>query len=77
MEGYMSESEQLIRIEIHEVMEEIEELLLEMIKMQESKSESDPKVLTANQELGSFLNMYKEVLMKIKRTDQEQKIASA
>jgi hypothetical protein len=33
----MSESEELIRIEIKEVTEEIEELLLEMIKMQDAR----------------------------------------
>ena len=73
----MSESKELIRKEINEIMEEIEELLLEMIEIQENNSKSDSKVVTTNLELGAFLNMYKEMLMKSKGMDQERERALA
>ena len=44
--------------EIQELIKQIEELRLNMIKIKEGKSNSDPEVLTASRELDEVINKY-------------------
>lgn len=56
--------------EIKELIKEIEELRLNMIRIKEGKSYTDPEVVAASQELDDVLNKYQERLMKkAKRKD--------
>ncbi|MDR3541530.1 MAG: aspartyl-phosphate phosphatase Spo0E family protein [Desulfosporosinus sp.] len=50
--------------EIEELIKEIEELRLNMIKVKEGKSYSDPEVIKASQKLDAVLNEYHARLMK-------------
>ena len=58
--------------ELEELIKQIEELRLRMIKIKEGRSYTDPEVITASQELDAVLNKYHEMMMKNKAyTDQE------
>jgi len=50
--------------EIEELIKQIEELRLSMIKIKEGKTYTDPKVVAASQELDTVLNKYQEMLRK-------------
>lgn len=50
--------------ELEELLKQIEELRLSMIKIKEGKSFADPEVITASQMLDAVLNKYQEMLMK-------------
>ena len=56
--------------ELDELIKQIEELRLSMIKIKEGKSFSDPEVITASQMLDAVLDKYQVMLMKIKRADR-------
>lgn len=63
-EGYMlSELEELIK--------QIEELRINLIKKKEGKSFTDPEVLAVSQELDAVLDKYQIMLMKIKKADKD------
>jgi len=49
---------------IKELIEEIEELRLNMIKIKEGKSFSDPEVVTASQELDKILDKYHKMMIE-------------
>jgi len=57
--------------ELEELIKQIEELRLNMIKIKEGKSYTDPGVVAASQELDAVLNKYQEMLMKIKKADKD------
>ncbi|MDQ7092214.1 aspartyl-phosphate phosphatase Spo0E family protein [Desulfosporosinus sp. PR] len=50
--------------EIKELIKRIEELRLNMIKVQEGRAYTDPVVLAASQELDDVLDKYQEMLLK-------------
>ncbi|WP_407311907.1 aspartyl-phosphate phosphatase Spo0E family protein [Desulfosporosinus sp. SB140] len=50
--------------ELEELIQQIEELRLNMIKIKEGKSYTDPEVITASQELDTVLDKYQELMMK-------------
>jgi len=52
---------------LEELIEQIEELRLNLIKIKEGKSFTDPEVLAASQELDVVLHRYQVMLMKKKR----------
>ena len=52
--------------ELEELIKQIEELRLRMIKTKEGKSYTNPEVITASQELDAVLNKYHEIMMKNK-----------
>ena len=58
--------------ELEELIKQIEELRLRMIKTKEGKSYTDPEVITARQELDGVLNKYQDMMMKNK-VDTDQK----
>ena len=58
--------------ELEELIKQIEELRLRMIKTKEGKSYTDPEVITASQELDGVLNKYQDMMMKNK-VDTDQK----
>ncbi|TGE34390.1 aspartyl-phosphate phosphatase Spo0E family protein [Desulfosporosinus sp. Sb-LF] len=47
-----------------ELIKQIEELRLNMIRIKEGKSYTDPEVLAASQELDAILDKYQEVMLK-------------
>ena len=49
--------------ELEELIKQIEELRLSMIKIKEGKSYMDPEVVAASQELDTVLDKYQEMLM--------------
>lgn len=49
---------------LKELIKQIEELRLNMIKIKEGKSYTDPEVIAASQELDAVLDMYQEMLKK-------------
>ena len=57
--------------ELEELMKQIEELRLNMIKIKEGKSFTDPEVVAVSQELDAVLDKYQGILMKIKKADQD------
>jgi hypothetical protein len=59
--------------ELEELIRQIEELRLNMIKIKEGKSYTDPEVVAASQELDAVLDKYQVILMKIKKADKEKK----
>ncbi len=50
--------------EIKELIKQIEELRASLIKIQEGKKYSDPKVVAASQKLDAVLDKYQELVMK-------------
>jgi len=56
--------------ELEELIRQIEELRLSMIKIKEGKSYTDPEVITASQMLDAVLDKYQEMLMKIKKANK-------
>jgi len=56
--------------ELEELIRQIEELRLSMIKIKEGKSYTDPEVITASQMLDAVLDKYQEMLMRIKKADK-------
>ncbi|HZK85622.1 MAG TPA: aspartyl-phosphate phosphatase Spo0E family protein [Desulfosporosinus sp.] len=50
--------------EIEELIKQIEELRLNMIKVKEGRAYTDPEVLAISQELDNVLDKYQEMLMK-------------
>ncbi|WP_407312135.1 aspartyl-phosphate phosphatase Spo0E family protein [Desulfosporosinus sp. SB140] len=50
--------------ELEEQIQQNEELRLNMIKIKEGKSYTDPEVITASQELDAVLDKYQELMMK-------------
>ena len=55
--------------EIEELIKRIEELRLNMIKVKEGRSYTDPEVVAVSQELDVVLDKYQEMLMKPKEKD--------
>jgi len=53
--------------EIEELIKQIEELRLSMIRIKEGKSYTDPDVVAASQELDAVLDRYQGILMRIKK----------
>ncbi len=56
--------------ELEELIKQIEELRLSMIKIKEGRSFTDPEVVAASQELDVVLDKYHVILMKIKEPDK-------
>ena len=57
---------------LEKLIKQIEQLRLNMIKIKEGRSYTDPEVITASQELDAVLNKYHEMMLKNKvDTDQE------
>lgn len=56
--------------ELEELIKQIEELRLSMIKIKEGKSYTDPEVIVASQELDAVLDKYQEMLMKKSEKDK-------
>lgn len=52
--------------ELEELIKQIEELRIKMIKIKEGKSYSDLEVVASSQELDIVLDRYQEMLMKNK-----------
>ena len=57
--------------ELEELIKQIEELRLSMIKIKEGKSYTDPEVISASQMLDAVLDKYQDMLMKIKKADKD------
>jgi hypothetical protein len=57
--------------ELEELIKQIEELRLNMIKIKEGKSYTDPEIIVAGQELDAVLDKYQVMLMKIKKADKD------
>ncbi|MCB8816181.1 aspartyl-phosphate phosphatase Spo0E family protein [Desulfosporosinus shakirovi] len=57
--------------ELEELIKQIEELRLSMIKIKEGKSFTDPEVVTSSQILDAVLDKYQIMLMNIKKADKE------
>ena len=57
--------------ELEKLMKQIEELRLNMIKIKEGKSFTDPEVVAVSQELDAVLDKYQVILMKIKKADKD------
>ncbi|EGW39366.1 aspartyl-phosphate phosphatase Spo0E family protein [Desulfosporosinus sp. OT] len=55
--------------EVEELIKRIEELRLNMIKIKEGKSYTDPEVVAASRELDVVLDKYQGML--VKRTDED------
>ena len=56
--------------ELEELIKQIEELRLNMIKIKEGKSYTDPEVIIASQELDAVLDEYQVMQMKIEKADK-------
>ena len=56
--------------ELDELIKQIEELRLSMVKIKEGRSFTDPEVVTASQMLDAVLDRYHVMLMKIKKTKE-------
>ena len=56
--------------ELEELIKQIEELRLSMIKIKEGKSYTDPEVIVASKELDAVLDKYQEMLMKKSEKDK-------
>ena len=64
---YLSQMRKNGRIDvskIEELKKQIEELRLNMIKVKEGKSYTDPEVVAVSQELDAVLDKYQEVVIK-------------
>ncbi|MDR3587272.1 MAG: aspartyl-phosphate phosphatase Spo0E family protein [Desulfosporosinus sp.] len=57
--------------EFEELIIEIEELRLDMIKVKEGKSYLDPEVIKASQKLDVVLNAYQARLMRVKMIEDD------
>ena len=57
--------------ELEEIIKQIEELRLSMIKIKEGKSYTDPEVVAASQVLDVALDKYQVMLMKMKKVDKD------
>jgi len=57
--------------ELEELIKQIEELRLNMIKIKKDKSYTDPEVIVASQELDAVLDKYQVMQMKIKKADKD------
>lgn len=57
--------------ELEELIKQIEELRLSMIKIKEGKSFTDPEVITVSQMLDVVLDKYQDMLMKIKKLKRD------
>jgi predicted kinase len=55
--------------EIEELIKQIEELRLNMIKAKEGRSYTDPEVVAASQALDDVLDKYQEMLLKKSKQD--------
>lgn len=52
--------------ELHELIKQIEELRVRLLKIKAGKSYTDPEVVAASQDLDAVLNKYQVLLMNLK-----------
>lgn len=57
--------------ELEELISQIEELRLSMIKIKEGRSFTDPEVVTASKILDAVLDRYQVMLMEIKKAEKD------
>lgn len=58
-------------VTIKEVVEQIEELRLELVRIKVGRTYSDPKVVTASQKLDKVLNEYQKLVQLDKRDSKQ------